>query len=84
MEVDLEYPKELHDSHDDYPLAVEKIHVSQNMLSSCCERIRQKYNISIGQVKKASSNIINKNKLRALLQKPSIVYGLGITVEESP
>ena len=54
------------------------------MLSSCCERIRQKYNISIGQVKKASSNIINKNKLRALLQKPSIVYGLGITVEESP
>ena len=48
LEVYLEYPKELHDSHDDYPLAVEKIHVSQNMLSSCCERIKQKYNISIG------------------------------------
>ena len=33
LEVDLEYCKELHDSHSDYPLAPEKPEISSNMLS---------------------------------------------------
>ena len=33
LEVDLEYCKELHDSHSDYPLCPDKIEVSSNMLS---------------------------------------------------
>ena len=32
LEVDLEYPKELHDIHNDYPVAPEKVKVSNNML----------------------------------------------------
>ena len=28
FEVDLEYPKELHDLHNDYPLAVEKMSIN--------------------------------------------------------
>ena len=31
--VDLEYPSELHELHNDYPLAPEKLEISQNMLS---------------------------------------------------
>ena len=31
LEVDLEYPKELHDLHNDYPIAPEKVKVSKNM-----------------------------------------------------
>ena len=42
LEVDLEYPHELHDSHNDYPLAAEKINVTKNMLSNYCEQIRDK------------------------------------------
>ena len=33
LEVDLEYPKELHELHNDYPFVPEKIAVSSDMLS---------------------------------------------------
>ena len=33
VEVDLEYPKELHAMHNDYPLAPEQIKVTKKMLS---------------------------------------------------
>ncbi|CAL1535717.1 unnamed protein product, partial [Lymnaea stagnalis] len=33
LEVDLEYPKELHDDHNDYPLAPDKIEITDDMLS---------------------------------------------------
>ena len=32
LEVDLEYPKQLHDLHDELPLAVEKVRVTEDML----------------------------------------------------
>ena len=33
LEVDMDYPKELHDEHNDYPLAPEKLNVTRSMLS---------------------------------------------------
>jgi len=56
-EVDLEYPKELHDLHNDYPLGPEHVNLTENMLSEYCQKIKNKYNISIGQVKKTDSNL---------------------------
>ena len=32
LEANLECPSELHDLHNDYPLAPEKLEISQNML----------------------------------------------------
>ena len=43
LEVDLEYPKELHDLHDDYSVAPEKVKVSKNMLSEYCKKIAERY-----------------------------------------
>ena len=41
LEVDLEYPDELHKLHNDYPLASEKLEISCNMLSEHCSIILQ-------------------------------------------
>ena len=43
LEVDLEYPKELHDLHNDYPLAPDKIET----LSEYLIKIADLYNIFI-------------------------------------
>ena len=60
MECDLEYCKELHDLHNDYPLCPEKIEVSSNMLSKYCSDIANKYGIKVGGIKKLISNLGDK------------------------
>ena len=36
LEVDLEYPSNLHNLHNDYPLALEKLEIIQKI---CCQNI---------------------------------------------
>ena len=52
LEVDLEYCKELHDIHNDYPLCPEHISDNYEMLSNYCKDIVNKYNMKVGNVKK--------------------------------
>ena len=52
LEVDFEYPDELHELHNDYPLASEKLDVSSDMLSEYCKEIADKYEIKTGNVKR--------------------------------
>ena len=56
LQVELEYLSELHDLHNDYPLAAEKLEISQNMLSKYCLSIANKYGIKIGGVNKLVPN----------------------------
>ena len=51
LEVDLKYPDYLHKLHNDYPLALEKLAASSEMLSKYCKKFADKYEIKVGDVK---------------------------------
>ena len=62
LEVDLEYPKKLHNIHNDFPIGAEKVKVTKDMLSDYCLKIANKYNISTGLVHKLIPTLNNKEK----------------------
>ena len=80
LEVDLEYPDELHNLHNDYPLAPEILEITQNMLSKYCSDIENKYGIKIVVVNKLVPNLRNK-KICCSLQKSSVVFIIRDTTE---
>ena len=56
LEVDLEYPDELHNElYNDFPLAPNIFVVSNDMLLNYCKNIADKYEIKVGDVKKINS-----------------------------
>ena len=62
LKVDLEYPKELQELHNDYPLALDKTEIKREMLSDYQLKIVALYNIPIGNVKKLVPNCFDKEK----------------------
>ena len=78
LEVDREYPSELHDMHNDYPLAPEKLEINQNMLPKYCFNIVNKYGIEIGGVNKLVPNLGNKSKYDIYYQNLPLYLSLGM------
>ena len=60
LKVDLKYPDELHELHNDYQLAPEKLAISSDMLSNYCKKIADKYEIKIGDERNLIPNLSNK------------------------
>ena len=60
LEVHLEYPDKLHKLRNAYPLAPEKRAVSSDMLSKCCKKIADRYEVKVGDVKKLLPNLDSK------------------------
>ena len=52
----------MHELHNDYPLAPEKLKISQNILSKYCFNIANEYGIKIGGVNKLVPNLGNRSK----------------------
>ena len=61
LEADLEYLQKLHDIHNDYRLAPEKINIPKEWLSDYYLKIANVHNITTGTVKKLVPNLMNKN-----------------------
>ncbi|CAH3159070.1 unnamed protein product [Porites evermanni] len=67
LEVDLEYPKELHELHNDYPLAVEKM---------------KQFGISIGQVAKLIPSLASKKNYVLHYRNLQLYLSLGLKLKK--
>ena len=76
--VDLEYPDELHKLHNGYPLAPEKLAVSSDILSKYCEKIADKYEIKVGDVKKLIPNLGKKTNYVVNYRNLQLYLSLGM------
>ena len=60
LEVDLEYPSHLHDTHNDYPLAPERMKITDSMLSPYAKSVLQDLNLPSTSTEKLVTNLNNK------------------------
>ena len=74
----LTYPDKLHEVHNDYPLAREKLVVSSDMLSKYCKKIADKYEIKVGDVKKLIPNLGNKTNYVIHYRNLQLYLSLGM------
>ena len=82
LEVDLEYPQELHDLHNDYPLGPEKVKVVKDMLSDYCNKIVDKFNISSGIVHKLIPTLNDKEKYIIHYRNLQLYLSLGLKLKK--
>ena len=67
LEVDQEYPQELHDIHNDYPVTPEKVKVSNNMLQPTARRLLKNITSQFWTGEKTYSNIKRQERVHVAL-----------------
>ena len=77
LECDLEYPAELHELHNDYPLAPQSLTITEDMLSSYCQSFGKKH----FDCRKLVPNLLSKSKYVVHYQnlKFYLSHGLKLT-----
>ena len=78
LEVDLEYPDELRELHNDFSLAPEKLAVSSDILSKPSKKIADKYEIKVGDVKKLILNLGSKTSYVVHYRNLQLYLSLGM------
>ena len=64
--------------HNDYPLAPEKLTVSNDMFSKYCKEIADTYRIKVGDVKKLIPNLGNKTEYVLHYRNLQLYLSLGM------
>ena len=82
LEVDLDYPPELHHLHNGYPLAPEKMTVQKEMLSDYSRKILDREGMTIGKVEKLIPNLKDKEKYVLHHQNLNLYLRLGLNLKK--
>ncbi|KAK3099927.1 hypothetical protein FSP39_011908 [Pinctada imbricata] len=80
FEVDLEYPRELHDSHSDYPLVPESFQVRPEMLSDYQKTLLKKLDMKEGIATKLVPNLYDKKNYVVHYRNLQLYLSLGMKV----
>ena len=78
LEIDLEYPDELHELHNHYPLAPKKLAVSSDKLSKYGKEIANEYKIKVSDVKNLIPNLGKKTKYVLHYRNLQLYLSLGM------
>ena len=80
LEVDLDYPREKHTLHNDYPLAPEKMIVTEDMLSPYAIELGQKLNSKVSKVAKLVPNLNPKQRYVLHIRNLQLYLSLGLEI----
>ena len=80
LEVDLEYPAELHESHNDYPLAPERLKVKKEWLSGYQANLLEDDNIL--NTEKLVPNLMDKTKYVLHYRNLQLYLSLGMKLKK--
>ena len=82
LEVDLEYPKELQELNNHYPLALDKLEIKREILSEYQLKINDLCNIPIANVKKWVPNFFDKEKYVIHYENLQLYLKLGLKLKK--
>ena len=68
----------MHDLHNDYPLAPDKLEINENMLSKYCLNIANKYGIKVDGVNKLVPSLGNETKYAVHYRNLQLYLSLGM------
>ena len=80
IECDLEYPKELHDLHNNYPLAPEKITVTNDMLSPFSLELKDRLQIKDDSTSKLICTLSTKKNYVLHIKNLQLYLSLGMKI----
>ena len=81
LEVDFEYPKELHELHNNYPLVADEIEIKRELFFKYQSKIADLYNIPTGNVKKLVPNLFDKEKYVIHYENLKLCLRLGLKLK---
>ena len=82
IECDLEFPENLHDLHNMYPLAPEKMVVSEDMLSPYCKEIFKEFNLKNSNCEKLIPNLKSKQRYVLHYKNLQLYLSLGLILKK--
>jgi hypothetical protein len=78
LEADLDYPPELHDHHNEYPLASEKMKVTEDMLSLYAKQLLEELEMKGTSTEKLIPNLHPKEKYVVHYRNLKLYLSLGM------